>query len=224
MRHQLNSLSILSLLTLALLPFAHAQAAPNCSLAASLDAASYATLTMDGGSEADQDRAAYDWSQCRAAALGASLSRNPQLRARIDTLRKQYRQMRDLESDFAGIRNGGGTMYGHAVPRSYAPLEDRLQSLAALARTALGGQTSRQYAQTIQQARELQANYVKTLRDYKPKPDETYVPYVAKDWNAKVNRYEALGKSIMQTLGSRNDAATALGYSMLTDWVFAAQE
>ena len=215
--------SFLPVLALALLPSAAAQNA-NCALAARVDAASYAVLTMDAASEADQDKAASDWAGCRAAALRAGLKGSPQLRARIDTLRGQLREMRAIESELAGIRAGGGTMYGHAVPRSYAPLETRLASLAELARSSAGAVRSVRYVGAVRNARDGHALYIKTLRAYKPKPDETYVHYDAKEWNARVNRYEALGKSIMATLGSRGDAATALGYSLLNDWAFGAEQ
>ena len=212
------------LLALASLSAASAQAPAKCALAARVDAVSYAALTLAGASEAGQDDAAYTWSQCRAAALSASLSTNPQLRARIVSLRGQYRELRDIESELAGIRAGGGTMYGHAVPRSFASLETRIGSLATLARSSAGGARSVRYEAVIRDARDGQAAYIKTLRAYKPGPDETYVPYDAKAWNAKVNRYEAVSQSVMRTLGSRGDAATALGYSILTDWEFGAEE
>lgn len=212
------------LLALASLSAASAQAPANCALAARVDAASYAALTMTGASEADQDNVAFTWAQCRAAALNANLSNSPQLRARIVSLRGQYRELRDIESELAGIRAGGGTMYGHAVPRNYAVLEPRIESLANLARSSAGAVKSVEYEGALRDARDMQAAYIKTLRAYKPRPDETYVRYDAKDWNARVNRYEAVSKSIMRTLGNRGDAATALGYSILTDWAFGADE
>lgn len=206
------------------LGMAAAQAPADCALARMLDAASYATLTMRYSSEADQDAAAYDWAECRAAALGASLSAQPQLRARIASLRKQLREMRALESELAGQRAGGGTMYGHAVPRSFAPLEERLSSLANLARSSAGAVRSVRYEAAVRDARDQHAAYLKALRAYQPKPGETYVPFDRKEWTANVNRYQALGKSVMQTLSSRGDAATALGYSLLNDWTFFADE
>lgn len=39
-----------------------------------------------------------------------------------------------------------------------------------------------------------------------------------------MDRYEALGRAIMHTLGSRGDAATAVGYSILGATVFGAGE
>lgn len=201
-----------------------AQAAPNCTLANATDYGSYAQLTMQYSSEVDQDNAAYNWAQCRAASLDASLAGMPQLRARIAALRKQFREMREIESTLAGIRAGGGTMYGHSVPRSFAPLEDQLLSLSNLARSKAGAATGQLYAKVMADAKAQHAAYIKTLRAYKPKPDEDYVRYDPKEWNGYVSRYEALGKSIMQTLGSRGDAATALGYSILTTWTFDAKD
>ncbi|GGR86220.1 hypothetical protein [Deinococcus sedimenti] len=201
---------------------ASAQTPANCALANAVDSSSYATLAMDGWSEAAEDNAAFDWSECRAAALRRSLSGNPKLSARIDGLRRQARQLRALEGQFAGIRAGGGTLYGHAVPRSFPMIEEQLAGLAALARTTLGAQTGQRYATVIAQARRDHAAYVATLRAYKPGPDETYSTYNAAEWKALVSQYEALGRAVMTTLGTRTDAATALGYSMLTSTLFPA--
>lgn len=62
-----------------------------------MDSGSYATLAMDGWSEADEDNVAFEWAECRAAALRRSLTGNPKLSARIDGLRRQVRQLRALE-------------------------------------------------------------------------------------------------------------------------------
>ncbi|NTX99511.1 hypothetical protein [Deinococcus sp. JMULE3] len=201
---------------------ASAQTPANCALANAVDSGSYATLTIDSWSEADEDNAAGNWADCRAAALRRSLTGNPKLSARIDGLRRQVRQLRALEGQFAGIRAGGGTLYGHAVPRSFPYLEEQLAGLAALARTTLGAQTGQRYAALIAQARKDHAAYVATLRAYKPGPDETYSTYNATEWKTLVAQYEALGRAVMTTLGTRTDAATALGYSILTTTLFPA--
>lgn len=130
--------------------------------------------------------------------------------------------MRALEGQLAGIRAGGGTLYSHAVPRMYPRLEDQLQSLSALARSSLGAQTGQLYGQKIAQATTEHIAYIATLRAYQPAPDEQYSLYKPQEWKALVDRYEALGRAIMQTLGSRGDAATALGYSILNSTTFDA--
>lgn len=215
---------LLPLAALLVLGAARAQTPANCPLANVVDADSYSLLTIEQWSEADQDNASYNWAECRAAKLQASLAGMPQLRARMATLRGQFREMRDLESELAGIRAGGGTLYAHAIPRSFAPLEDQLASLAALARSSLGARTGGQYARTVQDARQNNAEYIRTLRAYKPGPNETYGLYDPKEWVRMVNRYETLSQAVMFTLGSRGDAATALGYSILVNQVFPAKE
>jgi hypothetical protein len=210
------------LIVLLALGAAHAQTPPNCALARVVDAGSYSQLTITQWSEADQDNASVNWAECRAAKLSKALATQPQLRARIATLRGQLREMRALEGQLAGIRAGGGTLYAHAIPRSYAPLEDQLASLAALARTSLGGQTGSQYARVIGAARANHAAYLQTLRAYNPGPDETYGMYDPEEWASLVGRYETLGRAVMGTLGTRGDAATALGHSLLVDQVFPA--
>ena len=142
--------SVLLSLFLTLAPgAARAQAPANCALANAVDSGTYANLTISTWSEVDQDNASYNWAECRAAALRRTLTGNPKLSARIDTLRRQYREMRAIESELAGTRAGGGTMYAHAVPRSFAFLEEQIGSLAALARSPLGGQTGALYARRI---------------------------------------------------------------------------
>ena len=215
---------LLSLAALLVLGAARAQAPANCPLADAVDAASHDRLTITRWSEADQDNASYNWAECRAARLNADLAGMPQLRARMALLRKQLREMRGLESQLAGIRAGGGTLYAHAVPRSFAPLEDQMTSLAALARSSLGAQTGGQYARLIQTARQNNAEYIRILRAYKPGAGETYGMYDPKEWARMVSRYETLSGAVMLTLGSRGDAATALGYSLLMDQVFPAKD
>jgi len=216
-----RGLITLALLLCASLP-AQAQTPANCTLANAVDSASYDLLTITTWSEADQDNASRNWADCRATKLDKDLATQPQLRARLQTLRKQYRELRAIEGELAGIRAGGGTMYFHAVPRMYPGLEEQLSSLGALARSSLGAPTSQHYARTIAQARADHANFLKLQRAYKPGPDEDYVQLDPKKWAATLHRYETLGKAIMLTLGSRNDAATALGYSILTQFTFSA--
>lgn len=201
---------------------AQAQAAANCTLANAVDSATYDLLTITNWSEVDQDESSYNWAQCRAAKLDKDLATQPQLRARLQTLRKQYREMRAIEGQLAGIRAGGGTMYSHQVPRMYPGLEEQLGSLGALARSTLGAPTGQHYAKVIAQAKADHANYLKLQRAYKPGPNEDYGMYDPKTWATTLNRYDTLGKAIMLTLGNRNDAATALGYSILTHFTFSA--
>ncbi len=215
---------LLPLAVLLVLGGARAQTPANCPLANAVDAASYDRLTITQWSEADQDNASANWAECRAARLQAGLATQPQLQARMALLRKQLRELRSLEGELAGIRAGGVTRYAHAIPRSFAPLEDQLASLAALARSRLGAQTGQQYVRVVQAARQNNAEYIRTLRAYKPGADETYGLYDPKEWARLVNRYETLSKAVMLTLGSRGDAATALGYSMLVDQVFPAKD
>lgn len=214
---------LLTLAALLLVGAARAQTPANCPLANAVDAASYGNLTITQWSEVDQDNASYNWAECRAARLNASLAGMPQLQARIALWRRQIREMRSLEGQLAGIRAGGGTLYSHAIPRSFPPLEDGLASLAALAGSRLGAQTGGQYARIIQEARRNNAEYVRTLRAYKPGADETYGLYDPKEWARLVNRYETLSGAVMLTLGTRGDAATALGYSLLVDQLFPAK-
>ncbi|UQN06173.1 hypothetical protein [Deinococcus sp. QL22] len=199
------------------------QTPANCALANAVDPATYDLLTLTTWNEASQDESSYNWAQCRAAKLDRDLATQPQLRARLQTLRKQYREMRAIEGQLAGIRAGGGTMYFHQVPRMYPGLEEQLASLGALARSTLGAPTGQHYAKVIAHAKADQAKYIKLQRAYKPGPDEDYVRFNPTEWAATLNRYDTLGKAIMLTLGNRNDAATALGYSILTHFTFSAE-
>lgn len=221
----MNRLKLLLIPALLLtLSAAQAQDAPNCALANAVDPETYDLINMTQWSEADQDASSAAWADCRAAKLRKDLAGNPQLKARMDTLRDNYRQLRALEGEFAYIRNGGGTMYSHAIPRMYPYLETQLGSLAALARTPQGGQTAPRFTDIIEQGKTQHADYIKALRAYKPDSGAAYSNYKPQDWTKAVSKYEATGKKIMQILGNRGDAATALGYSILNAVTFPASD
>ncbi|OLV20346.1 hypothetical protein [Deinococcus marmoris] len=215
-------LYLLPLAMLGLTSPALAQAAPNCTLANLVDGETYMALAFNPAqsSAAAESAAATGWADCRAARLRADLKASPNLNTRIDGLRKAYRALRSSEGEMAATRNGGGTLYLNAIPLTYPALETQVQSLAALARSPLGGQTSAAYAAQIKQAMADHAAYVKALRDFKPGKDVT--AFDPKAWKSTVDNYEKLSKSVMTTLGTKGDAATALGYHLLNTTTFPA--
>ena len=131
-------------LTLTALP---AQAAKiPCAVAVTLDPDTYDLLALGPQvSEAAADQSSLDYAGCQAARLDTQLARSPQLRERLGQLRTLYRQLRAEEGGLASVMAGGGTLHGHAVPRSYPALEQTLSSLAVLASGRLGAQTGPQY-------------------------------------------------------------------------------
>ncbi len=197
-------------------------AASDCTFANLVGLDAYSNLTLTQWSEVAQDSVSMVWVHCRASKLKKELVNNPKLISRLDTLRKGYQTMRAIEGDLAGIRAGGGTMYSHAIPRMYPLIEEGIADLASLAKSPLGGQTGANYTQIINTAKADYNKYVKDLRAFKPKPEEDYGLYNAKDWGKMVDNYELQGKVIMSILGTRNDAATALGYLMLNQNTFDA--
>ena len=190
---------------------AHAAPLP-CSLAVKLDLSTYTELSLDQWNEAAQDQASAEYAGCRAAALSASLSQSPQLRARITTLRTLYRQLRGLEGSLAYAMAGGGTMHAHAVPRSYPDVEAVLSGLAALASSSLGAQTGARFGRSLQTSKQAIDARIKALKAWKPTGAPGGSFYDPVTFQADVTHYAQIAAQIMQVLGNRADAATAAGY------------
>ena len=162
------SMRALSLLALAVLfaPPAAAQATEvPCALAEHIDLETYALLRGAGGSEVDQDEAAFQYAECLAAGLKRDLGAMPQLSARLASLRKLYRQLNAADGELASAMMGGGTMYTHAIPRSYPTIETTLRTLSALAGSRYGAQTGGRYTASIQESRRAFAARVTLLPD-----------------------------------------------------------
>lgn len=195
-----------------------------CTLANLVDGESYAALAVNPAqdSAAAETAAAVGWADCRAARLKTDLKGSPNLSARIDALRKNYRALRSSEGEMAYTRNGGGTLYLNAAALTYPALETGLHSLAALARSPVGGQTSAAYTAQIKQAMGDHTAYVAALRAFKPGAGVTAFDPAA--WKTTVDSYEKLSKTVMTTLGTRGDAATALGYHLLNMTTFGATD
>ncbi len=190
---------------------AHAAPLP-CSLAVKLNIGTYLELSLDQWNEAAQDQASADYAGCRAAALSASLSKSPQLRARIAALRGLYRQLRGLEGNLAAQMAGGGTMHSHAVPRSYPELEATLSGLAALASSPLGAQTGAHFGRSLQTSRQAVDTRIKALKAWTPKDAPGSSFYDPTTFQADVTHYAQIAGQIRHLLGNRPDAATAAGY------------
>ena len=213
------------LLALALLTstFALAQTTPlPCTLAVKLDFESYDALSLEvsGHSEASADMSSVTYADCRAAALGDELKNFPQLRARLEKLRGLYRQLRALEGELAYAMAEGGTVHTHAVPRSYPGLEATLGSLAALARSSLGGgQMDKRYGASLTESRTAFEQRVKALKAWTPKQASSSF-YEPKAFQQNVSEYAQTGAQIMTILGSRADVVTATGYLPLQSALF----
>ena len=97
-----------------------------------------AVANLGGWSEAAKDNAAGHYAACHERSLSASLTESPNTKVRIARLRTLLRQLCSQESGIAAKLAGGGTMYGHAIPRSYMDIELFLNCLAVLAGNGYG--------------------------------------------------------------------------------------
>ena len=215
--YQRSKRLVLGLLLLAA-PLARAQTVKvSCTLAEKLDLDTFTLLGNDDSSEAGQDQAALDLAQCWAAGLTRDLSNMPKLSARINTLRTLYRRLNSDEGQLAYAMMGGGTMYTHAIPRSYPGVEETLRTLAALAGNTLGGQVGQRYTLSVTASSRAFAARVAALKTWKPKdlPD-----FDRTDYLGILADYQKTGAAIQGLLGGRGDAATAAGYLPLGTSIF----
>lgn len=193
-----------------------------CTLAEKIDLTSFTLLGNYDPSEAGQDRAASDYAGCQSKALTRSLSQMVELSSRMGALRTLYRQLNAADGLLASIMDGGtteggGTVYGHGVPRSYPEIETTLRTLAALAGSRYGGQTGAQYAASIRGSKEALTTRLSLLRGWKPSGE---YPFSEEQYRAALQRYQDAANTIMKVLGSRGDAATAAGYLPLSGSLF----
>ena len=209
------------LLTLTVLPLQSPAQAQSvrvaCTLAEKLDTDTFSLLGNYDPSEVGQDSAASDLAQCWAAGLTRDLAAMPRLSARMVALRRLYRQLRSDEGELAYAMMGGGTLYIHAVPRSFPGTEQTLRTLAALASSPLGGQVGQRYARSVRLSQQAFAARVAALKSWKP----SEVPDFDRQGFLRVLAdYQKTGNAVMSALGSRGDAATAAGYLPLSQPLF----
>ena len=188
-----------------------------CALAAKIDQGTFTLMGAYDDSEVGQDSAAYDYAQCRAQALTRDLGKMPGLSARMVTLRRLYRQLNAADGHLASVMEGGGTMYSHAVPRSFPEVEITLQTLSALAGSKYGAAVGPQYTASIQASRQALAARLSLLRGWQPSSDFPFDPAA---YRAALKTYEPTANAIVKLLGRRNDAATAAGYLPLGGSLF----
>ena len=188
-----------------------------CTLAEKINLYSFSLQGNYDDSEAGQDAAAYDYSQCLAAGLTRDLSKMPQLSARMATLRKLYRQLNAADGQLASVMEGGGTMYAHGVPRSYPEVEATVQTLAALAGSRYGAALGPQFTASLRSSRQALSARLSLLDGWKPSGDYPFNPAVYK---SALRTYRDTTAAITKLLGDSNNAATAAGYLPLGGSLF----
>ena len=188
-----------------------------CTLAEKISLYTFSLQGNYDDSEAGQDAAAYDYSQCLAAGLSRDLLKMPQLSARLVTLRKLYRQLNAADGQLASVMEGGGTMYAHGVPRSYPEVETTLRTLAALAGSKYGAATGPQFTASIRGSRQALSARLSLLEGWTPSEKNSFDPAVYK---SALKTYKDTAAAIMKLLGDHNDAATAAGYVPLGGSLF----
>lgn len=220
----MRALLLPALAALALAPSALArEPLVPCEIAVKLDYATFASIQipdLGGWSEASEDEASGRYADCRAAQLTASLAKSPKLRDRIAKLRALYRRLSSLDSGIGSMMAGGGTMYGHAIPRSYVTIEHHLASLAALAQTPYGGLAASGGAARL---KDLDANFaarLKKLRAAKPTDTLKMVNASLAEWRGTIDDYEKTRKAIAAIAGRTPDIATLAVYEFLDQVMF----
>jgi hypothetical protein len=199
-------------------PLTHAQTVKvDCALAERLDLDTFTLLGNYDSSEAGQDDAAYDLAQCSSAGLTRDLRNMPQLSARIAALRTLYRRLNSDEGELAYAMMGGGTLYTHAIPRSYPNVEGTLRTLAALAGNSLGGQVGQRYTLSVAASRRAFSERLAALRTWKPKDAPAFD---RTEYLKTLADYQKTGAAIQRLLGGRGDAATAAGHLPLSTTIF----
>jgi hypothetical protein len=197
---------------------AQATALP-CSLATQLDVETYKELSFQTpselGLEPRLDELSPTYARCQASVLTTSLARNPNLNTRIATLRQLYQTLREQEGRLAYAHAGGGTLYWHAIPRSYPDIEITLRGLAALASSPVGRQRGAGYAQMIGEAKQNFETRLAAMRAWqtgKPQASEIGTEFDRSKYAKAVTDYQQTGQRLMNLLGCRNDATAAAGY------------
>ncbi|WP_146237174.1 hypothetical protein [Deinococcus yavapaiensis] len=189
----------------------------SCSVASSLDYDTYSLLLIAraggwgvGWSEAAEDDASATWADCRASALDARLKNSPNLRARLHKIRDALRTLRSYDGELGAYYEGGGSLYGHAVPRSYVDIEELLGSAAYLASNKLGGElVANGAAVTARYERNLAAR-LKAWRTYKPDPDLGEFAAKPSSVREAAGGYEKTTRALVTLLGNRPDNVTLL--------------
>ena len=188
-----------------------------CTLAEQVDQTTFGLLGNYGESEVSQDYIASNYADCLVKALTRDLSGSPQLLARLVTLRKLYHQLTDAESTLALAMEGGGTMYSHGIPRSFPATETTLRTLAVLAGGKYGALVGPQFTVSIKYSREALATRLSQLESWKPNGGFSFD---SASYRSALRNYGDTAKAIMKLLGTRNDAATAVGYLPLGTSLF----
>ncbi|WP_407568898.1 hypothetical protein [Deinococcus altitudinis] len=188
-----------------------------CTLAEKLSLYSFSLQGNYDDSEAGQDAAAYDYSQCLAAGLTRDLSRMPQLSARLVMLRRLYRQLNAADGQLASVMEGGGTMYAHGIPRIYPEVETTLRTLSALEGSKYGAALGPQFTASLRSSRQALSARLSLLDGWKPSGDFPFDPAV---YRSALKTYKDTAAAIMKLLGDTNNAATAAGYLPLGGSVF----
>lgn len=182
---------------------------PNCSEVLALSPSTfislYAILNNDE-SEVGYDNAAGYWGNCKRQDNLKRLTKYPNLKARLEQLRKLYLDLRSAETDIALEYYGGGTLYSHTLSRSVTDLEEHLSDLIGLTTRTLGAAQGSGFAGSYDYAISQVEGYIKSLRNFSDKQIEQST---RSKWNAAITRYEAAYRSILKIAGTRKDATSA---------------
>ena len=153
-------------------------------------------------SELGYDNAARYWANCKRADNLKRLEKTPQVRARLEELRKQYIQLFSAETELALQFYGGGTLYTHALNRFGVELEAHLSDLIALMQSPLGATDTEALKGWQDETVQVMEQRIQSLKETPARK----LGYTTREkWNAAVEQYEAAYQQILRIAGSRVD-------------------
>ncbi|MBB6099839.1 hypothetical protein HNR42_003299 [Deinobacterium chartae] len=168
-------------------------------------------------SEAGQDDAAQYWADCKRQENLRRLGSYPQLKARLEALRKAYLSLLNADSSITSARMGGGTMYTHDLVRAMPDLELHLADLISYTTSPLGA-SSGQHAQDMYRlaSRTLDQRLARLK-----KPTQNDLDYVDRStWNQRVKEYEQAVQAIRAIAGKKADVTSSAILSFAAQGLF----
>lgn len=165
----------------------------------------YVVLNNDE-SELGYDLAAQHWAGCKHQDNLKRLEKYPNLKTRLEQLRKLYLDLRAAETSIALEYYGGGTLYHHTLSRTTPGVEEHISDLIGLTTRTLGAAQAGGFAGRYEYALSQLGERVKALRSL---TDQQLGQTSRNKWNAAIAKYEAVYRSILNIAGTRKDATSA---------------
>ena len=169
-------------------------------------------------SEQGYNQAAVYWGNCKRQDNQRRLEGNPDLKNRLDQLRRLYLDLRRAETDLALQFYGGGTLYSHTLTRTVVPLEEHLSDLISLTTRRLGNSQAKGFSDSYTYNLSQIELSIKALRT---RNDRQLGAAKRTAWNTAVANYDKAFRNILKLMGNRKDATSSavLAYVNTPLWV-----